>query len=121
MRYLYVILFVASAFMFQSCGDSDLLKSADFSVSTEKTSYNKGESVVFIIDNAPNWLTFYSGEEGRIYPDSNGVGIKGITESLTEYSYTFQSEGTYEVVFLGGNTNYKGSDEQTVKITVSVN
>lgn len=120
MKHIYMLFFVISAFVLQSCGDSEILKSVDFSVKTEKATYEKGESVVFIIENAPNWLTFYSGEENKQYPDSNGAGIKGVTDNMTQYQYTYDSDGTYDVVFVGGNTNYKGSKEQTVKLTVSV-
>lgn len=120
-KYICTILLLVSGLLFTSCGDNEILKSVDFSVSTEKTTYSAGESVTFEIANAPNWLTFYSGEDGKKYPDTYGIGIKGITEDLSVYSYIYDQPGTYEVVFLGGNTNYKGSNEEIVKIALTIN
>lgn len=120
-KYIYTILLFVSGLLFTSCGDDEILKSVNFSVSTEKTTYSAGESVLFEVVDAPDWLTFYSGEEGKKYPGTYGTGIKGITEDLSVYSYIYEQPGTYEVVFLGGNTNYKGSNEQTVKISLTIN
>ena len=39
---------------------------------------------------------------------------------LFTYSYSYSNPGTYKVVFVGGNTNYQGSKEQTVTLTLTI-
>jgi hypothetical protein len=118
MKHLYTILILIPLFFVASC--DDVLKEVDFSVTTEKTSYTVGEEVVFNIVNAPDWVTFYSGEEGKSYPDSYGASIKNMRNELFTYSYSYSNPGTYKVVFVGGNTNYQGSKEQTVTLTLTI-
>jgi hypothetical protein len=116
---IYAILLFIPFLSFSSC--EDILKEADFTVTTEKTSYKAEEEITFSFLNAPEWVTFYSGEENKEYPESYGVSIKSITNELSEYTYTYNSPGTYKVVFVGGNTNYKGSKEMSVTMTLTVN
>lgn len=116
---LYTILLGIPLLFFSSC--EDMLKEVDFTVTTEKTSYQVGEEITFSLSGAPDWVTFYSGEENKEYPESYGVSIKTITNDLTAYTYSYNSPGTYNVVFLGGNTNYQGSKEQVITITITVN
>ena len=119
MKNLYTILFLVPLFFFASC--EDILKEVDFSVTTEKTTYATGEEIVFHFVNAPDWVTFYSGEEGKTYPDSYGASIKSITNELFTYTYSYGTPGTYQVVFEGGNTNYEGSKEKRVTLTLTIN
>lgn len=119
MKQIISILFFIPLFFISSC--EDILKDVDFTVTTDQSSYTAGEEIVFTFDNAPDWVTFYSGEENKTYPDSYGVSIKSITNELFTYTYSYHTPGTYQVAFAGGNTNYKGKREQVVRITVTVN
>ncbi|RNC66398.1 DUF5017 domain-containing protein [Proteiniphilum sp. X52] len=119
MKSFYTILFLIPVFFLSSC--EDILKDVDFTVTPNKTSYTAGEEVVFRFADAPDWVTFYSGEEGRTYPDSYGTSIKSITKELLTYAYIYDSPGSYQVVFVGGNTNYKGNKEQVITMTITVN
>lgn len=121
MKYItYFSLFLSALLLFSACED-EFTKKADFSVAVVKTTFDAGETITFKITNAPDWVTFFSGEEGKAYPESYGAGIKGITNELIEYSHTYTKAGTYQVVFLGGNTNYKSENEQVVKLTITIN
>lgn len=113
------ILFILSLFMLTSC--EDILKEVAFTVATEKTTYTAGEEIIFTFDNAPDWVTFYSGEENKTYPDAHGVAIKSITNELSSYSYKYTAPGIYNIVFVGGNTNYEGKNEQVSTFTLTVN
>ncbi len=118
MKRLYTILFFIPLFFIASC--DDVLKEVDFSVTTEKTSYATNEQIVFNFVNAPDWVAFYSGEEGKTYPDSYGTSIKSMRNELFTYTYSYSNPGTYNVVFVGGNTNYQGSKEKTVTLTLTI-
>lgn len=122
MKYLHiVIIFACTLLAFHACSD-DLLQSVDFIVLLdENNTYKAGDEVVFYFENAPDWVTFFSGEEGRIYPGGKGTCIKSITEDLKKYSYKFEIPGTYNVVFLGGNTNYKGNKVKEKELNIVIN
>ena len=119
MNRLYTLLFIIPLLFVTSC--DDILKEVDFSVITEKTSYAVGEEIVFSFVNVPDWVTFYSGEEGNTYPDSYGTSIKSIRNELFTFTYSYSNPGTYKVVFAGGNTNYQGNKEQAVTLTLTIN
>ncbi|MDD2327365.1 MAG: DUF5017 domain-containing protein [bacterium] len=119
MKKISTILFIISLFLLSSC--EDILKEVKFTVATEKTTYATGEEILFTFDNAPDWVTFYSGEENKAYPDAYGIAIKSITNELFSYTYSYTVPGTYNITFVGGNTNYKGEKEQVVNITLTVN
>lgn len=119
-RILYASLLLIAMFHFLSC-ENELTVGPDFSVQTLKTTYDAGEEVTFLFDNAADWMVFYSGEESRKYPDDRPVGIKSITNSLKTFSYVYNSPGTYECVFVGGVTNYKTDKKQVYKIAIIIN
>ena len=48
-----------------------------FDVSTAKTSYKAGDTVVFKISGNPDQLTFYSGEVGKVYAEREGITVEG--------------------------------------------
>lgn len=119
-HFLYISLFVFASFLLSGC-ENELTVGPDFSVTTEKTTYGVGEEITFTINNAPDWVTVYTGIEGRTYPDSYGQAVKSITTELKTLSYAYDNPGTYEFVFVGGNTNYKTDKTQVNKITITIN
>ena len=120
MKKITIIILFAFSLIFISCEDN-ILKSSNFTVKTEKVEYAQGEQITFEFENAPDWVTFYSGEETHIYPESSGTGIKGMANKLLNYTYTYKQKGDYEVVFVGGNTNYKGNNQSVVKLHIKIN
>lgn len=118
-HFIYTFLLVIPFLLFSSC--EDILEDVDFKVTTEKTTFEIGEEVVFSFNDTPNWVTFYSGEEGKTHPDSYGESIKSMINELFTFSYTYNEPGSYKVVFEGGNTIYQGSNTQTVTFIIQVN
>ena len=118
-KIIYTVVLFLALFHLYSC-EKDIVIAPDFSVTTEKQSYEVGEEVVFLIENAADWMVFYSGEENKVYPEGAPMAIKSITNSLKKYTYQYKSPGTYECVFVGGSTNYKTDKQQTVKLTISI-
>ncbi len=49
-----------------------------------------------------------------------GVAIKNITENVSDYTYTYQEPGEYEVVFVARNYNYHHSDEVVRVLQIKV-
>lgn len=97
------------------------LEDVDFNVAlSESNTYAAGSDVVFKISGTPNWVTFYSGKTGAVYP-AGGVAIKNISNSLTTYSFKYADPGTYVVTFLAGNTNYEGEKTVVKELTITIN
>lgn len=118
-KIIYTTVLIFALFHFYSC-ENELVKAPNFSVTTQSQTYEVGEDVVFLIENAADWMVFYSGEENKEYPESTPMAIKSITNSMTKFSYQYKKPGTYECVFVGGSTNYKTDKQQTFKMTVSI-
>ena len=98
----------------------NVLEDVDFNVTLDETNtYTAGSDVVFNITGNPNWVTFYSGEDKKVYPDG-GVAIKNISDGLTTYTYNFTKPGTYIVTFMAGNTNYDGENSLKREVTVTI-
>ena len=116
---LYISLLLFASFLAYGC-EKELAVSPDFSVTTEKTTYAVKEEIVFTIVNAPDWVTVYTDEEGVTYPGSYGFAVKSITTELKTLIYDYETPGTYEFVFVGGNTNYKVDKTQVVKIMLTI-
>lgn len=60
-KYLICLLFVS---ILSSCDKSLDVEAPSFDVTTEKTSYQKGENVYFNIKGDARYISFYSGEDG---------------------------------------------------------
>lgn len=53
-------------------------------------------------------------------PDT-GVPVKNVTQSVREYTHTYNEAGTYTVTFVGSNANFEHRGEQVVReLTVKV-
>src|SRR5690606_9061463 len=90
----------------------------DVDVTLDKTTIIEGESITFNIEGRGDFLTFYSGEEGRSYPADADGGIKH-TGRIDYYTYAFKDAGTYNIhiVFAtkGGQERVFGPYEITVE------
>ena len=49
-----------------------------------------------------------------------GVPIKNMTAQLRSYSYVFEKPGTYQVTFLGTNSNFQGEARQLRSFTINI-
>lgn len=82
---LYIAVAMAfTALTFQSCEDLEEVKPPGFEVEFNQTA-KVGEAVVFNIKDAPNFLSFYSGEFTHEYKKSNRLKAKG------EFSLSFET------------------------------
>lgn len=73
-------LFVLAALV--ACNKRDKVDAPDFNVSTAKTTYKVGDSVVFNFTNSPDIITFYSGESGFEYRYKDRTELAGGTTNL---------------------------------------
>lgn len=66
------------------------------------------------------WLFLRPMALNAISPDT-GLSIKGVTDDVKSYSYTYNKPGTYTATFLVGTGNYQGeSGIQTYEVTFTV-
>ncbi len=62
--------------VFQSCDDLEAVEVPDFEVAFNSTA-KVGEPISFSVNNAPNFLNFYSGEYGREFKNSERYNADG--------------------------------------------
>ena len=75
-------------FMFQSCEDQEAVDTPNFEVAFNPT-VKAGEPVVFTVNNAPNFLNFFSGEYGHEIKNSERLKAEG------EFFLTFNTARHY--------------------------
>ena len=66
-----------------------------------------------------NWLVSAPLVVNGCSPDT-GVGIKDMTQRLASYTYTYETPGLYQVVFVGNNVNYVTSSRQAKSLWIRV-
>ena len=66
-----------------------------------------------------DWLVSAPLKLNSCTPDK-GTALKDMTSRLSQYAYTFDKPGTYDVVFVAGNSNYKGENEVVRTVTITV-
>ena len=71
-----VTMLLLVAFVFQSCEDQEEVKVPNFDIAFNKT-VKVGEPVVFTINNAPNFLSFFSGEYSHEIKNSDRFKAEG--------------------------------------------
>ena len=67
-------------------------ETVDFKVVADKTTVNVGEPVTFSFDGNPNFITFFSGEEGHKYVNRNRVELDPSEIELSSLSFTVGSQ-----------------------------
>lgn len=92
--YILTLLLLA-AVVFQSCEDQEAVDAPNFDVTFNKTA-KVGDTIVFTIENAPNFLNFYSGDIGHEYKNRE----------------RFKAEGTYTLSF-GTSRNFQDGASKT--------
>lgn len=81
---------VASLFL-GSC-DSLAPESVDFEVAVDKTTVNVGEPVVFSFNGNPNFITFFSGEDGHKYANRNRTELDPADIASSTLSFIAESK-----------------------------
>lgn len=66
-----------------------------------------------------DWLISAPLKLNTCTPDT-GLALKDMTATVKSHTHVFTQPGTYEVVFVAGNANYKGEKEKVQKITITI-
>lgn len=89
--YILTLLLLVTV-VFQSCDDQEAVDNPNFDITFNDT-VKVGDTVVFTIKNAPNFLSFYSGEIGNEYKNRERFKAEGTYTLSFETSRNFQ-DGT---------------------------
>lgn len=104
----------------------------NFNVSIDqgKTTFKVDEQINFNFAGNPNYITFYSGEDGRMYEFRDritsgarsdiGVPLQNMTTQLLTYPYSYAKAGTYRATFVVSNTNVYGSISDVKEIVLTI-
>jgi hypothetical protein len=95
---------------FQSCENLEEVKDPNFDVAFSQTA-KVGEPVTFTVNNSPNFLNFYSGENGSKYKFKDRVKAEGefFLQFETARHYQNGSSGSDNAWGLLVSTDYTGS------------
>lgn len=88
----YIYLSAVSLLLLHSACNKMELEDVDFSVVPDKTVVVVGEPVVFQIDGNPNFITFFSGEDGHKYVNRNRVELDPSEIEKSALSFTVDSK-----------------------------
>lgn len=77
MKNYIIIAFLFATVLITSCVEDLSVASPDFQVTQDSAVVKAGEEVVFLIDGNPDFMTFYSGEDGHRYEHRNRVKASG--------------------------------------------
>ena len=107
-----LIIILTAIFALCSC-EHDIARKMDFNIILNpENTYYTGEPVKFDFKGEIDNLILYVGETPHY--------IKTVEEKLSGYEYTWDKSGTYEVTFIGSNSNYQSHEDFIKKITVTI-
>ena len=93
MKHIRLILGVAAIVAFASCSKKLSIDPLSFSVTTNSATYHVGDTVHFTFTGDPDFISFYSGENGHNYDNINRTTIPGSPKlSFTSYVH-YGTEG----------------------------
>lgn len=75
-----------------------------------------GNALTYALDG---WAISTPAPLNKVANDKPSV-IKNIQNYMDSYEYTWNEPGTYEVTFVGGNSNYRGSSHEVKTMTVTI-
>ena len=107
----FLIPFLLLVFIIQSCDNLEEVEEPNFSFTPVSTTVKAGEPVEFTISNAPNFLSFFSGEFGSEYKNRDRTKAEGKFTLSFETSRNFQdgdsrSDGAWRLMY---STDYAGT------------
>lgn len=126
-----ILLFPILFLLLSACNKKEVV-APDFNVAVAqgKTTFKVDEQIDFTFSGNPNYITFYSGEAGKMYEFRDritagartdiGVPIQNMTTQLLTYPYSYKEEGTYTVTFVVSNTSVYGSITDVKQIVLSI-
>jgi hypothetical protein len=79
MQKINLMILGAGLMLLQACKSNEVV-SPDFDVTTAKKTYKIGDTVLFQFAGNPNYLSFYSGEPGKVYENAARVSAKGVSK-----------------------------------------
>lgn len=103
-RSAYLLMF--NALLFGSCERQETA-SPDFDISTEKTTYQVNEPILFKINGGADIITFYSGEPGQEYKYRDRFTVEGTPQlTFTSTAQNAIQNGTLKVM---ASTDFNGT------------
>lgn len=123
------IAIIATLLCMVSC--SEVLEDISFDAKPSgKNIYEVGNEIAFNFDGNPDYITFYSGEEGRMYEYAGqindegvanyGVSVKSMNVRLNTFSYVYKTAGEYNAVFVARNVTFEGKNERVVQMKIKI-
>lgn len=123
------IAIIATLLCMVSC--SEVLEDISFDAKPSgKNIYEVGNEITFNFDGNPDYITFYSGEEGRMYEYAGqindegvanyGVSVKSMNVRLNTFSYVYKTAGEYNAVFVARNVTFEGKNERVVQMKIKI-
>lgn len=114
------ITLIALAATIVGCNKRDKLDSPDFEVTTTKTTFKKGDSVVFRFNGSPDVITFYSGEPGNEYKNRSRTQLENGKTNLSFSTRVLY--GTQDNLRVKASTDFNGKyDSNSIKAATWVN
>lgn len=126
---LFFILMLQAATLVISC--SYKIEDVDFNVFPDPSNvYETGNSIQFNISGNPDYITFYSGEDGCRYDYAGmvddegnanyGISVKSINSRETKFTYTYSTPGKYEAVFVGKNSSFGEEKSEVITLQIEI-
>lgn len=75
----YLIIICAGLIVINACRSHDVV-APDFDVTTTKKTFKIGDTILFQFSGNPNYLSFYSGEQGKIFENKDRIQAKGVSK-----------------------------------------
>ncbi len=122
MKNLSLIAFSLTLFgmLFQSCEDYEEVSEPDFTVTPTTTNIKVGELITFKVENAPDFLMFYSGEFGHQYKFRDRTEAEGTVtmsfKNAQKYGLGTNATGTLSV-WVANDYDGSGTPEAVANAT----
>jgi hypothetical protein len=115
-----LIILSAIAVLFSSClKQKEEPKTPEFEVSTTKASYKLGESTIFNFTGNPDYITFYSGEQGANYVNKDRYTATGIPKLQFTSARNAGAQANSLKVMVSSNFAGLGADSATTAANIN--
>ncbi|HMI62847.1 MAG TPA: DUF5017 domain-containing protein [Puia sp.] len=121
-KILFLLVLIAAGC--QACNKVTIKAPNNFNVTTSKTAYKTGDSVVFKFTGNPDNINFYTGEAGRKYDSAitGSINIKSLSQPPPlSYVWKYATPGSYKAVFVAQNSDVDHVKQvvREVKVTIT--
>lgn len=117
LKYASIIATMLVMLVLTSCtkyGDIETKEPSDFNVTTDKTTYKVGDSVVFKMSSGPDQIVFFSGENGKRYEYKDKTTEAGVPRLVFQTNMTQGLLANPDSLKLYISSNLKGYDSTSV-------